>query len=245
MKIMIIGGTSGIGLALALHYLQDGAEVAICGRDLARVDPAVVAQHAALRLYALDIANKAAVAAALDDFIGAGKLDLLIVTAGFYFNSPRVTLDESTTLRMLQTNVSGLHQAFELAAQKMLSHKAGQLVAIASIAGLLRDSPTGSLYGASKRAVIGVCEVYRKALAPFGIDVTVIVPGYIDTAKLRELNGGDASHKPFLMSEAQAVNRIVQAIAQRQASCVFPWQMHWLVRLFNCLPSGLRSLRGK
>ena len=64
------------------------------------------------------------------------------------------------------------------------------------------------MYSATKRHVLSVCATYRMALQPFGIAVTAIVPGYIDTAKLRALNGGDTRHKPFLLSEAQAVDRI-------------------------------------
>ncbi|MEO6917804.1 MAG: SDR family NAD(P)-dependent oxidoreductase [Collimonas sp.] len=241
---MIIGGTSGIGLALARHYLSLGDQLALCGRDLQRLEPGIVERYPATRLYQLDIADRAALSGAIDDFSSDG-LDLLIVTAGLYFNTPSVQLEPMTVLRMLLTNVSGLNHAFELASQKMLARKAGQLVAISSIAGLLSDYPGASLYSATKRMVIMLCETYRKALAPFSIAVTVIVPGYIDTAKLRELNHGDASRKPFLQSEQQAVTRIVAAIAQRQARCVFPWQMHSLVALFNYLPAPLRRMMRK
>jgi hypothetical protein len=67
----------------------------------------------------------------------------------------------------------------------------------------------------------------------------------VDTARLRELNHGDASRKPFLMSEQEAVQRIAAAIARRDARCVFPWQLHALVRLFNLLPAFLKRARKK
>lgn len=239
-----MGGTSGIGRALARHYLQLGHQVAICGRDLTRVEmhSADSQDYTRLRSYQLDIADGAAVAHMLEDFAREG-LDLLIVTAGFYFNSRHHPLDADTSLRMLRTNVSGLNCAFELAAEKMLKQKSGHLVAVASVAGLLKDYPGASLYSASKRTVLSLCETYRIALAQFGIAVTAIVPGYIDTAKLRQLNNGDASHKPFIMAESEAVVRIVAAIEARQAVCVFPWQMRWLIKLLNYLPSGLLGLR--
>ncbi len=238
MKIMIIGGASGIGLALAKYYLQQGAQIAICGRNLKRID---LEQHANIRLYEFDIADKSAVSEAMDDFAG-DAIDMLIVTAGLYFNTRAHQLDAAATMRMLQTNVTGLNNAFELAAGKMLARRAGHLVAISSVAGLLQDYPGASLYGATKRAVIVLCETYRKALAPFSIAVTVIVPGYIDTAKLRELNNGDASRKPFLLSEQQAVEHIVKAIEKRKARHVFPWQMHWLTNIFNSLPPYVKRL---
>lgn len=240
MRIMIIGGTSGIGLRLAEHYLSLGQQVAICGRKLQRLDQRIVERYPAVALYQLDIADKNALATAIDDFSDTG-LDLLIVSAGFYVNTSN-QLDPSDTLQMLQTNISGLSQAFELAAAKMLPRRSGQLVAITSIAGLLDDYPGVSLYSVTKRMAIAICGTYHRALKPFSITVTAIVPGYIDTEKLRELNSGDASHKPFLLTEQQAIAHIVRAITQRQARCVFPWQMHLLIRLFNFLPAPLQRM---
>jgi NADP-dependent 3-hydroxy acid dehydrogenase YdfG len=235
MKVMVIGGTSGIGLALAQHYLEHGHEVAVCGRDTQRLRDTAVDGHPRLQAHALDIADPAALAAALATF-ASDRLDLLIVTAGMYFNTRTHVLDAATTLRLLQTNVGGLSHAFELAATQMLAQGSGHLVAVSSVAGLLKDYPGASVYSASKRAVLSICQTYRMALAPFSIAVTAIVPGYMDTAKLRELNGGDASHKPFLMSEAQAVARIVQAIDRKDATAVFPWQMRWSIAVLNRLP---------
>lgn len=242
MRVMIIGGTSGIGLALAIRYLQHGATVAICGRDLQRLPHELGASYPQLQTYQLDIADKAALAQAINDF-GENGLDLLIVSAGVYYNTRHQQLDAAETLHMLRTNVSGLNHAFELAAEKMLQQNAGHLVAIASVAGLLRDYPGASLYSASKRSVLNLCDTYRMALRPFSITVTSIVPGYMDTARLRALNAGDASHKPFIMPEAQAVRHITTAIAQRREVAVFPWQMRWLIGVLNWLPSRLLALR--
>jgi short-subunit dehydrogenase len=242
MRILIIGGTSGIGWALAEHYLQAGHDVAITGRDITKVNSDTYKKYLQLQRYQFDVMSHAALIAAIHDFSSL-HIDILIVSAGFYFNDRHHRLDEDTTLRMLKTNVIAVNQAFELAAEKMLLQKSGHLVAISSMAGLLKDYPGASLYSATKRSVIDLCNTYRKALAPFSISVTAIVPGYIDTEKLRQLNNGDASHKPFLLSEQQAVTHIVNAIARRDAICAFPWQMRWLIRLLNFFPKQLLSLR--
>jgi len=254
MKVMIIGSTSGIGLALALHYLERGDTVAVCGRDLQSLPPDLPARHPLLHGYQFDIADRQAVAHAIDAFCALAAspqsgqsnhwgLDLLIVSAGVYFNTRSHKLDEAATLAMLRTNVSGLGHAFELAAGKMLPQHSGHLVAVSSIAGLLHDYPGASLYSATKRSVLSVCETYRIGLKPFSIAVTAIVPGYVDTARLRALNAGDASTKPFLMPESEAIKRIATAIEQRQEIVIFPWQMRWLVALLNRLPRTLLRLR--
>jgi short-subunit dehydrogenase len=242
MRVMILGGTSGIGLALAIHYLTRGDEVAICGRDLRRVPVGLPVKYPLLRCYQLDIADKPALNQAINDF-GSQGLDLLIVTARIYYNTRSHQLDASATMRMLQTNVSGLSHAFELGAQKMLTQQSGHLVAISSIAGLLHDYPGASLYSATKRSVLSLCETYRIGLKPFSIAVTAIVPGYINTEKLRALNDGDASKKPFILSEADAVEKITHAIAERREVLVFPWQMNWVIKVLNRLPRWLLTLR--
>jgi NADP-dependent 3-hydroxy acid dehydrogenase YdfG len=251
MNIVILGGTSGMGLALARHYLEQGHSVCVCGRDPSRLDAGVLQAYPRLQVQACDIADKEALHRVLSCYGKAGsgassdmrRLDLLIVTAGMYFNTRGHYLDQVTSMRMLQTNVSGLVHAFELAAGIMLEQGSGHLVAVSSVAGLLQDYPGASLYSATKRSVLSLCDTYRIALKPFGIAVTAIIPGYVDTEKLRQLNSGDASHKPFLLSEQQAVEKIAAAITQGRERCIFPWQMRWLIAVLNKLPSKLIGLR--
>lgn len=239
MRIMIIGGTSGIGLALAEHYAKTGAQVAVCGRH-----PERIAGQRFSEKYPLDIADHNAVATAVHAF-GAEGLDLLIVTAGQYADAASLAANPAVGLALVQTNIVGLCHAFEVAGAHMRAQGHGQIVAVASIAGLLPDYPGASLYSASKRAAIAICASYRAALAPYGIAVTTIVPGYVDTARLRELNDGSAAAKPFLQSEEEAVRRMVDAIGKRVPVCVFPWQLHALVRLFHWLPRWMQRQRGR
>ena len=257
MRVLIVGGTSGIGWALAEHYLSAGNEVAVCGRDTSKVEvnkigaskigankvkPGANFDSTKLKLFSVNVTDRCALQTVVDEY-AREPIDLVIVSAGFYFNNRHHPLDEATTLRMLQTNVGGLNTVFELCSEKMLRQRSGHLVAIASVAGLLKDYPSASLYSACKRSVIQLCETYRIALHPFGIRVTTIIPGYINTAKLRELNNGDASKKPFLLSEADAVKKITLAIEQKQSVAIFPWQMRSAIWLMNRLPRWVLAMR--
>ncbi len=232
--VLILGGTRGIGRALAARHLERGWAVTVCGRHPERLQGWPQADHPALRVLALDIADSAAVHAAVAE--AGATLDALIVTAGQYFDTRDHALDEAATLQLLRTNVSGLASAFEAGARRMLAQGHGRMAAVSSMAGLLADRPGASVYGASKRAVLSLCATYRKALAPFGIPVTALVPGYVDTERLRELNGGDARHKPFLMPEDAAAARMLDAIDRGVAVDAFPWQMRVAVALLNVVP---------
>jgi short-subunit dehydrogenase len=234
---LILGGTRGMGLGLAAQYLARGMAVTVCGRDVDALRGSAIKDHPHLRAISLDIADANAVRDVIA-LIGAPdhSLDLLVVTAGTYFNTRDHRLDEAATMQLLRTNVSGLCHALEAGATRMLAQGHGSIAAVSSMAGLLKDYPGASVYAATKRSVLSLCETYRKALAPFGIKVTAVVPGYVDTQRLRELNGGDARHKPFLMSQADAVGRILKAIDQGQSVCAFPWQMRTAIALLNALP---------
>lgn len=243
MKVLVVGGTSGLGLALVEHYLAQGHVVGLCGRTAERDGlPA-----AAVR-YVLDVGDVAAVRCTVQAFAALGPqpgLDLVVVCAGFYLKDRHQALDAQQTLAMLRTHLLGLTAVFDAAAQAMLAQQPvrGHLVAVSSVAGLFRQYPGASLYSATKRRVIDLCDTYRQGLAPLGLHVTAIAPGYVNTARLRVLNGGDASRKPFLMSEAEAVAEIVQAISAHRALHVFPRPMRWIVRAFRLLPSALLALR--
>ena len=235
---LIIGGTRGIGRALAARYLERGFGVTVCGRHPETLENWAHAGHPALSVIALDVADAAAVHAAVARAGGPdATLDVLAVTAGQYFNTRSHALDKAATLHLLGTNVSGLSSAFEAGARRMLAQGRGRMAAVSSMAGLLKDRRGASVYGATKRAVLSLCATYRKALAPFGIPVTALVPGYVDTERLRELNGGDARHKPFLMPEADAVERMLGAIDRGVAIDAFPWQMRAAVALLNVVPN--------
>ncbi|GGX33166.1 SDR family NAD(P)-dependent oxidoreductase [Undibacterium squillarum] len=241
-QILIIGGTSGIGLAVARCYLAQGHQVSVAGRHPHKVPSALREQYPQLQCLQLDIRDAAAVRDCIAIFSESG-LDLLLVSAGMYFNARSQQLTAAQCADMIGINVHGVQYAFEAATQLMLRQGHGQLAVIASVAGLLKADPGASVYSATKRQVIQIADTYRRAYAPFGLQVSTIIPGYINTARLRELNGGDASHKPFLLSEDDAAQRITDGIAKRKAIIAFPRRMIWLIRLLNLLPASLLQFR--
>jgi len=238
MKVFIAGGTSGIGLALAKCYLQQGAEVAVCGRDLSKLvnRPA----YDALIKFEVDVCNRDALADVVDSFCNHVALDLFINCTGSYADdvAQRISYEEASA--MLRVNMLGTVNCFEVAREAMRGQSKGQIATIASVSGTL-DFPNSSLYSKTKRAAIQVADAYRRALLPYGIAVTVIAPGYVDTTKLRQLNQQDLSKKPFLISVDDATQRILKAIQQKKEIVIFPMRMKWLMGFLGLLPHILLS----
>ena len=95
--------------------------------------------------------------------------------------------------------------------------------------------------------MIATARAYRAALTPYDIQVTGIASGYIDTQALRDLNGGDASHKPFIMSTQTAVGYVMQAIDDNIELAIFPRSMRYLTNILNYVPKPVLNwlLRSK
>ncbi|UIR55500.1 SDR family NAD(P)-dependent oxidoreductase [Sphingobacterium sp. SRCM116780] len=237
MKVFIAGGTAGIGAALANLYLAKGDIVAICGRDLKKS----VIEHPNLTKYEGDVLDKDRLLYHVQDFVGYDHLDLFINTTGSYADDVARAIHYEESVDMLCINIGGTVNCFEVAREVMREHNQGQIVTIASVSGTLHYRKA-SLYSKSKRAVIQIADTYRKALQPFGITVTTIAPGYVDTQKLRDLNKQDLSKKPYLISEEEAAAYIDDAIIKRKELVVFPLKMKILMQFLSYLPAKVLDI---
>lgn len=237
MNIFIAGGTSGIGLALAKNYLAQGHSVAICGRDLNKLN----LESSKMNQYQVNVLNKEDLLAAVQDFRKEEELNLFINCTGSYADDVARQINYDEAVAMLRVNIEGTVNCFEVARTAMKNNVDGQIVTIASVSGTLNYKKS-SLYSKTKRSVIQIADAYRRALQPFGVTVTTLAPGYVDTAKLRELNQQDLSKKPYLISEQEAVNLIIKAIDQKKELFIFPKRMKLLMGSLALLPSALLGL---
>lgn len=236
--IIIIGGTSGIGLALANWHLTQHWQVTVVGSRPDKIAnlPMTLTQHAKFNAICCDISDTQERELLLTQ-LASIPVNRLIYCAGKYFNERKHQLDQTDSQQMLTINLQAFQAIFSWASERLKkSDKTDKsLVAIASVAGLL-DFEHASLYAKCKRAMIASCDAYRLGLQPFGIQVNCIAPGYVDTAQLRLLNHGDARHKPHLISEQQAVEQIIYAIRHNIGLHVFPKPMQRTVALLSALP---------
>ena len=237
---VIIGGTSGIGLALAKEHLARSWCVIVVGHCPIKI-------HALKRQYQdnhsmiivqYDI-TKYTQRQQLFDELSAYLVSRVIYSAGIYHNERKYVLSATQSSEILSVNLQAFQAVFDWAGEKLKQATGDRcLVAIASVAGLLTFNQM-SLYARCKRAMIETSLCYKMALQPFEIDVCCIASGYVDTQRLRELNQGNANHKPFLCSEHRAVQEIFYAITHKKALHIFPKPMKWLIKTLGVLPPSL------
>lgn len=239
--IIIIGGTSGIGLALAEWHLTQYWQVTVIGSNAEKIAelPQSHIQNPSFTAIVCDISDSIA-RGNLFDKLAQQPFNRLIYCAGKYYNERQHQLNQHESQHMLAINLQAFQAVFGWASEQ-LKHSDDtdkSLIAIASVAGLL-DFEHASLYAKCKRAMIASCDAYRMGLQPFHINVICIASGYIDTAQLRSLNNGDASHKPHIISEQQAIKEIITAIEQNIALHIFPKPMKRTISLLSVLSKPL------
>lgn len=183
---MITGAARGFGREFARAALAAGDRVVATGRDEAKVAQALGASAANLLILKLDVTRDAdatvAVEAALKHF---GRIDVLLNNAGYPLLG---ALEECSTAELetqFRTNVFGLLSVTRAVLPAMRHQGSGHIVNVSSMAGF-KGYPGSSAYSASKFAVEGLTESLAAEVAPFGIRVTMIEPGYFRTELLSE-----------------------------------------------------------
>ena len=226
------------------------------GHSASKIDR-INRQYPTVITHLCDLTDRSQTQTLLDDLANT-RFDRLIYSAGSYTNERVQHLNQADSDTMLRINLQAFEQVFGWASEQLKrqtqppnirQNNTPSLVCIASIAGVM-DYPYASLYSKSKHAMMATASAYRLALVPYDIQVNCIASGYIDTQALRDLNDGDASHKPFIMSTQTAVTHIMDAIDDDVELAVFPRAMRYITRMLTYLPKPilnklLRSKRDK
>lgn len=182
---VITGGARGIGAATAILFAQAGANVVV--NYFQRKDAALAVVEQARR-YGVDaIAVKADVSklaqarrlfdVATEKF---GRVDILVANAGIWQGAPIDQLDESLWDRVIAVNLKSVYACCHVAAGLMKRQRGGKMILVSSTAGQ-RGEANYSCYAAAKGAVISFTKSICVELAPFGITVNCVAPGWVDT----------------------------------------------------------------
>lgn len=174
---LITGGSSGIGAATARRLVAAGHQVVVTGRDAGRLD--TIAKELDVVTVAGDGADYQAVTAAVDAAAGTyGRLDNVIANAGFATHDNLADGDPDRWRDMVLINVLGPMLLVQ-AALPRLRESRGRIVFVGSVAGV-KNTP-GNVYSTTKWAVTGLAENTRMLVTGWGIGVTLVAPGRVDT----------------------------------------------------------------
>ncbi len=236
LKIVISGASSGLGSALARHYLERGAAVAAFARRGELLQSLAAEFPGQVYCYALDVRDGAAVQQAAINFIGrVGVPDIVIANAGVSVGTlTEYAEDNDAFQQVMDINVLGMVKTFQPFVAAMRAARHGTLVGIASVAGL-RGLPGAGAYSASKAAAISYLESLRVELHGSGVKVVTLCPGYIRTA-MTKIN---PYPMPFILDADEAARRMARAIERQTSFAVIPWQMGLVGALFKRLPRWL------
>lgn len=219
-RIIITGGTSGIGYETAKLLRSKGAEIVICGRHRETVDK--TAQELDVHGIVADVSNASDIEAlfrfALEKL---GGLDVLVNNAGIGFIDSLDKTSVADFTRIWETNVRGLFIAGQAAAAIFVGQKSGNIINIGSTAAL-RGFAKGSAYVASKFAVSGLTECWRAELRPHNVRVMQVNPsevvtefghklGYEHTNVDQKLKGTEIAHIIHAMLSMNDVGFIPEA----------------------------------
>src|SRR5688572_275007 len=177
--VLVTGGSSGIGRAVAKTLIEAGSKVAITGRDENRLTDAAHSLNA-LPIRG-DVSNEADVRRTYEEVLKAfGHLDVLVNNAGRGIFKPLVDMQRADFDAVLATNMTGAMLMAREAAKHFISRKRGNIVNIGSTASH-RGAPNGTAYYASKAALRSMTECWRAELRQHNIRVFLVNPSEVLT----------------------------------------------------------------
>jgi NAD(P)-dependent dehydrogenase (short-subunit alcohol dehydrogenase family) len=187
---VVLGGTSGIGRAIALALAEAGADVVASARRANLVE-SVAGEiedrgRRTLRVSA-DVSNRASLVALRDACLARlGRLDILVSAAAVTKRIPSMDMPDADWRRIIDTNLTGTLRACQVFGTPMLEQRAGRIITIASLASMVGFFEVAA-YTASKAAVAGLTRALAVEWAPHGVTVNAVAPGIVRTDLNRAL----------------------------------------------------------
>jgi NAD(P)-dependent dehydrogenase (short-subunit alcohol dehydrogenase family) len=187
---VVVGGTSGIGRAIAIGLAQGGADVVAASRRVQEVEQ-TAAEIASLgrRTLAIpaDVLKRESLQALHDRVLQAfGRVDILVNCAGITQRVPTLECTEDEWNRIMETNLTGTFRACQIFGKTMVAQRYGRIINIASLGTFIAFCEVAA-YCASKAAVGSLTKSLAVELAPLGVCVNAIAPGIFPTALNGEL----------------------------------------------------------
>lgn len=237
--ILITGASGGIGSALARNYARPDVTLLLWGRDAVRLEETAAAcrsRGARCIVESFDLRDIGEQLTRIGVADAATPIDLAIFNAGLGGTPPDEAPAETpeASRAVAEVNFLAPVTGANAIAAAMAARGRGQIVLIGSIAELF-PLPMAPTYAATKAGLRMFAEALGIRLARHGVHVTLVSPGFIDTAMSRQVT----EPKPFLMSADRAAVIIARGIADHARTIVVPWQFALIRALTNLLPRAV------
>jgi short-subunit dehydrogenase len=232
-RVWLIGASTGIGAATARQLLARGAKVALTARKETALRE-VAGGHADALVLPADATRDDGLRAAAARIEAAwGGVDLMVYLAGTYAPMRAPGIDLARIRQTFDINVIGFYAALAAVLPGMLAQGAGAVAIVSSVAGY-RGLPNALSYGPTKAALINLAEALYLDLAPRGIGVHLVDPGFVDTP----LTAQNKFSMPALMSADAAAHELLRGMERGEFEIHFPKRFTRLMKLLSLLPYG-------
>jgi NAD(P)-dependent dehydrogenase (short-subunit alcohol dehydrogenase family) len=225
----VVGGSSGIGAAVARELVSRGATVAVSARRTDQLHDVAGGDMLVLPADVTDAACVAVAAARVREELG--PIDLAVLSAGYWKQMDPADWDTDLFDRHVRVNLTGMSNAIAAVLPGMLQRRTGTIAGIASVAGY-RGLAGAEAYGANKAAQINLLESLRIHLARTGVRVTTVCPGFVRT----DLTAGNQFPMPFIIEASQAARSICDGLERDRGEIVFPARMALLMKAARIVP---------
>lgn len=246
--ILITGATSGMGRALAINYAARGVVLCLQGRDEIRMDTLAIicrARGAIVETALFDVRDRERLVAWVRETEARHALDLVAICAGININiGPEGAGEKWDEVEaLININITAAMATVDAIVPSMRARRTGQIALFSSLAAY-HGLPITPAYSASKAAMRAYGQALRGWLAPSGVWVNVIMPGFVDSHMCGEFPGA----KPFRWTAERAAKHIARALSHNVANVSFPFPLNFgswylstlpqviaekLIRLFN------------
>jgi len=235
-RVWLIGASSGIGLALAKALIARGARVAVSARNAQALhELAATTKPANVLTLPLDATRLDQLEAGFQQMLDAwGGIDVALFLQGTHEPVRAWTLDSEVAHRLVDTNLLSVIDALTVVVPQFLRQGSGGVAICSSVAGY-RGLPTSLVYGATKAALINLAETLYLDLAPRGIGVWLVNPGFVKTP----LTDRNEFKMPALIEADEAAEHVIAGLASGRFDIHFPKRFTRWLKLFRLLPYGI------
>ena len=232
----VTGAGKGIGKEITIQLINQGWLVAASSRsndDLQKL--LELCPPKTLFTYPLDITDLKKTSATIEKIEGTlGKISLAILNAGTYQPISIENFSVNTFRLLVETNLMGTVNCLAQIIPCFIKRKHGQIIIISSLAGY-RGLPTSAAYGATKAALINMCEALKPEFDQYNIDLTLVNPGFVKTP----LTDKNTFYMPFLLSPKEAASLILSGAKKKKFEITFPFGFAIFMKLLRILPYKL------